>query len=183
MLQMSWGHRVRPTPRQRPRLVSGIDIFGTPADTLVEKLREHTSVDIDEDGLPPPRPTCCSLCGERWFLRTTTTQTAGTSSLSSPQCRATTRKQPCPARPSAEGTAPGALKTADQHRAGRLPRTRPHPWRRTHGRGHRVGQRRYPRRTHRTHHAQPHLEAGQVFTEAAWRRQGMQIGAVWCRPA
>lgn len=28
----------------------GIDIFGTPADTLVEKLREHTSVDIDEDG-------------------------------------------------------------------------------------------------------------------------------------
>ena len=28
----------------------GIDIFGTPADTVVEKLREHTSVDIDEGG-------------------------------------------------------------------------------------------------------------------------------------
>ena len=28
----------------------GIDIFGTPADTLVKKLREHTEIDVDEDG-------------------------------------------------------------------------------------------------------------------------------------
>lgn len=28
----------------------GIDIFDTPADALVKKLREHTSIDIDEDG-------------------------------------------------------------------------------------------------------------------------------------
>lgn len=28
----------------------GVDVFGTPADTVVDKLREHTSVEVEEDG-------------------------------------------------------------------------------------------------------------------------------------
>ena len=31
-------------------LFRGVDIFGTPADTLVERLREVTSIDVEEDG-------------------------------------------------------------------------------------------------------------------------------------
>jgi hypothetical protein len=38
-------------PRSRDVVTfGGIDIFGTPADALVMKLREITSVDVDEDG-------------------------------------------------------------------------------------------------------------------------------------